>query len=83
MLRALGTLKRLLVKLANFIAQKLGDWLGDLETERGQHFPESMHIVIFPDGKMLNWSQIDDDNLPEGTLIAEYRFEHGQEIWRE
>ncbi|OGC90199.1 MAG: hypothetical protein A2W25_15455 [candidate division Zixibacteria bacterium RBG_16_53_22] len=50
------------------------------KSERGQYFAERVYIYHFPNGKQWLSLQVDDDNLPAGTLIAEYHFLFGQTI---
>jgi hypothetical protein len=54
----------------------------DRYTERGQYFSERVYVTVYPDGKRMMGFP-DSDDVPVGTLVAEYRFRHGQTIYKE
>jgi hypothetical protein len=54
-----------------------------MHNERAQYFSPRVFVVHYPDGRAFLRNQVDDENLPEGALIAEYRFTPLQKVYRE
>ncbi len=54
-----------------------------MHNERGQYFAPRVYVLHYPDGRTFLGNQVDWDELPEGTLIAEYRFTPWQKVYKE
>ena len=54
-----------------------------MHNERGEWFAPRVYITVYPGGRRFLGVPPDLDDIPEGTLIAEYRFTPWQKVYKE
>ncbi len=72
----LRLLVRLLDELSLFLASHID------ETGDGAHFADILYLYV-PTGCKMPYVYGDDDNLPCGTLVGQYKFMRGHKVYRE
>jgi hypothetical protein len=54
-----------------------------VNADRLKHFAPTLRSVCLPNGQHVTMQCLDMDDIPVGTLIAEYHLVEGQEVYEE